>query len=568
MDSSDFILLLARQRSGTNPLRDVLATHPRIFCTPEVFHNEPSPSAELEVETNFFNFLEQHPLGTVKRSISMEAQGRLFLDFLEYLRCFTDKRYVLLDVKYNSTHHLDGPWREIAAQPDLFRFIKRHRVRVLNLTRHNALRSHLSLLKANLTNTWTVESGASGPPPDQQVVVDTAEMLHVLRMCRAEDELIDRSFEAYEPYLTFDYEELFPELGGRPSAAVLERVSNWLGIDPEFRPSPKYRKQSALTLEETIANHDEVVQALAGTALESCLEDERMYRAQRADQTRDPRRGASQRRTGARQAHAAADRRASRVNRRRGGRAMELTEVMGCAPDEFSDRLYHRRPGWVEGIVSHFDARYLFGRALESRTNVIVEIGTASGVSTAFLCHALDVASRAGAIGGDFEVRSHDLQPRFYGDESKQVGDATREMLPAELMRHITFRAPATSLTVADEFTPDSISFMFVDANHAHPWPTLDLLATLDSLLPGAEVVLHDINLPVRESEAAGWGAKHVFDGLDLEKRVDPTDPIPNIGSVWIPADKEAVRQQLLAIVSAHEWQTEVWDEVTARVLS
>ena len=247
---------------------------------------------------------------------------------------------------------------------------------------------------------------------------------------------------------------------------------------------------------------------------------------------------------------------------------MELTEVMGCAPDEFSDRLYHKRPGWVQGFISHFDARYLFGRALESRTDVIVEIGAASGVSTAFLGHALDVASRADAIGHHFEVRSYDLSPQFYADESKQIGDATREMLPAELMRHITFRAPATSLTVADEFAPDSISFMFVDANHKHPWPALDLLATLDSLRPEAEVVLHDINLPVREPVEAAWGAKHVFDELDLEKRIDPSDAIPNIGSVWIPADKEVVRQQLFAIVSAHEWQAEVWDEVTARVLS
>lgn len=299
MDGSDFIILLARQRSGTNPLRDVLATHPRIFCTPEVFHNEPSPNAELEVETNFFNFLEQHPLGTVKRSMSLEVQGRLFLDFLEYLHCFTDNRYVLVDVKYNSTHHLDGPWREISAEPDLFQFIRDNRVRVLNLTRRNALRSHLSLLKANLTNTWTVGSGASGPPPDPQVVVDTAEMLHVLRICRAEDELVERSFEDYGRYLTFDYEELFPELGGPPSAPVLNRISNWLNIGPEFSATPKYRKQSALPLEETIVNYDEVVHVLAGTGLESCLEDERMYWARRADQPRG-RGGAAPQRTAGR----------------------------------------------------------------------------------------------------------------------------------------------------------------------------------------------------------------------------------------------------------------------------
>lgn len=298
MDNSDFIILLARQRSGTNPLRDVLATHPQIFCTPEVFHNEPSPAADLEVETNFFDFLERHPLGTVKRAMSMDVQRQLFLDFLEYLRCFTDKRYVLIDVKYNSAHHLDGPWREISAQPDLFRFIKRNQVRVLNLTRRNALRSHLSLLKANLTATWTVEGANRRAPADQPVTVDTSEMLHVLRICQREDEVIERSFEDYALYYAFDYADLFPELGGPPSGAVLEGLARWLGIDPEFETRPKYRKQSALTLEDTIANYDDVVRALSGTGLEHNLEDEPMYRPTAG--------GATNQKRGARPARASA----------------------------------------------------------------------------------------------------------------------------------------------------------------------------------------------------------------------------------------------------------------------
>ncbi len=246
----------------------------------------------------------------------------------------------------------------------------------------------------------------------------------------------------------------------------------------------------------------------------------------------------------------------------------DLTEVMGCDADEYSDRLYHHRPPWVQGIVSHFDARYLFSRALASAADTLVEIGTASGVSTAFLCSALDVASRAGRIGTDYRVWSYDLSSTFYADSSRLVGDATRQMLSPSLIGHIGFRNPATALSVADEFGSDSVSFLFVDANHRHPWPALDLLATLDCLHPGAEAVLHDINLPVREPDSRDRGVKYLFDDLDAEKLADTADPTPNIGSVWIPADKAGFREQLLAIVSNHEWEAEPWDAVTSRLLA
>lgn len=272
--------MLARQRSGTNPLRDVLATHPQIFCTPEVFHELPSSEAELEVETNFFNFLEQHPRGHERRPLSFEAQEEIFLDFLSYLRFFSDKSFVFVDVKYNSTHHLDEPWREITAQPTMFRFIKRHELRVLNLARRNYLRYYLSLAKANMTGRWTETNHQPAGERDQKVTVDVEDLLHILELCLSENARIARSFDDYEPlYLTFDYEELVADIGAPISSELLGRIAAWLGIPTDFsQTTPQYRKQSALPLRQTIQNYAAVKRALRGTGFEYCLEDERMYR--------------------------------------------------------------------------------------------------------------------------------------------------------------------------------------------------------------------------------------------------------------------------------------------------
>lgn len=78
----------------------------------------------------------------------------------------------------------------------------------------------------------------------------------------------------------------------------------------------------------------------------------------------------------------------------------------------------------------------------------------------------------------------------------------------------------------------------------------------------------HDINLPVRSPEYAQWGAKFLFDDLDLVKHVDEASDPPNIGSVIVPADKERLRRRLLDIVAAHAWETKAPERITGPLLS
>jgi predicted O-methyltransferase YrrM len=224
------------------------------------------------------------------------------------------------------------------------------------------------------------------------------------------------------------------------------------------------------------------------------------------------------------------------------------------------DALYARKPEWAKGTISQLDARYLHRRAVESGADTAVEIGTASGVSTAVLCHALST------VHDDFRVYSYDLRPTYYLDDSRAVGDAARTMLPPDLVPHITFRSPATAGTVAEEFGRRSLELVFIDANHLHPWPAFDLLTILDLLAPEAEVILHDINLPVRHPEHPHWGVKHVFDGLDARKETD-VGHLPNIGSVWVASDRRAMRRQLRRLVDALPWECEIPAHLTTSVL-
>jgi predicted O-methyltransferase YrrM len=229
-------------------------------------------------------------------------------------------------------------------------------------------------------------------------------------------------------------------------------------------------------------------------------------------------------------------------------------ELLGCTPDEYCRRIYAKRPSWVTGIVSLKDSQFLFGRVLAATPAVIIEVGTASGVSTVVLCHAAEVARRGGEMDDGFRVVSYDIHDEFYADTSRATGDAARAMLAPELLDHVEFQIPGVAATAREQHEENSIGFAFIDASHAHPWPTLDLLALLPILRPGADVALHDINLPERLPDMCA-GAKWLFDDLTVEKVTDHRDPMPNIGAVTIPADKAGLREQLLGIMEAHEWE-------------
>jgi len=284
MEMADVTVLFARQRSGTNALRDVLDSHPEIFCLPEVFQSEPSPKARHEVEANYFNFLDDRRDQIKAVLTSQQAQEGLFREYLEFLGSFSEKRYLIVDIKYNSAHNVDGPWRDMSAEPTLFEFIRRNRIRVLNLTRLNYLRYYLSWVKTEVTRKYHLHasnSDGSGKIDDRGIEIDLDDLLFRLELCRTEDQLVERMLGDYPRYMAIEYEKLFPRIGAPPSEEVLARIATWLGVEANFpKVEPRYRKQSVLPLSEAITNYGEVVEALQGSDFEYVLDDEAPYRAQ------------------------------------------------------------------------------------------------------------------------------------------------------------------------------------------------------------------------------------------------------------------------------------------------
>lgn len=270
-----FTCLLARQRSGTHALRSILGTNPDIACFDEVFEIEDRESTDpLKRASNYFTFLPQYCAGDVTRAFP-DAVDTLFDDYLAYLRPLAGKPHALLDVKYNSTHHITGTWRTIT-EPTLFALVQARELAVLHLVRRNYLRSLLSHLKAWESKTYYKYDAA--PQADARVTVYTDWALPEMERWRAEDELVAAAFEGYAHYLRVEYDDLFPDATGAMSATGLEQLRAWFGVSDQFSNHAALFKQSSLPLADTIANFDEVRRDLAGTRFAYCLDGEGAYR--------------------------------------------------------------------------------------------------------------------------------------------------------------------------------------------------------------------------------------------------------------------------------------------------
>jgi hypothetical protein len=277
MSYSDFTILLARQRSGTNPLRARLASHEDIFCFEEVFSffdkDAPEPHKR---DTNFFTFLGAYAAGDVQR-VFPDSHETLFLDFLDYLRCFSPKRHLVIDVKYNSMQFFVEPWSDDATVPYFLDLVVKYRLKVLNITRRNYLRYIASNAKAEASGCWHVYPGHSEGYADFRIRLDPQFVLERLDKCHAEDQLIARHFAGYPDFMSWEYAELFEPASGALSERFLATLAPFLGVKNTFRRESLYKRLSSLPLAETIDNFSEIERSLAGTPFEYCLEDEPAY---------------------------------------------------------------------------------------------------------------------------------------------------------------------------------------------------------------------------------------------------------------------------------------------------
>ena len=169
-----------------------------------------------------------------------------------------------------------------------------------------------------------------------------------------------------------------------------------------------------------------------------------------------------------------------------------------------------------------------------------IEIGTLGGFSAAVIAAALrwQRPGEKKILVDTIDRNTHSLLA-----QDKPVGFLIREMFPA-FAEAVRIHASSESGIVREFARRDEIEFAFIDADHQHPRPLLDLVRLGPCLHPGAWVVLHDIRLGSQpgkgdwESFRFGtpFGAEWLFQNWPFPK-ISGGD----IGAIQLPADKAAI---------------------------
>ncbi|TPM16303.1 class I SAM-dependent methyltransferase [Mesorhizobium sp. B2-3-5] len=184
----------------------------------------------------------------------------------------------------------------------------------------------------------------------------------------------------------------------------------------------------------------------------------------------------------------------------------------------------YSRPSWATGSIGRADAAFLFDLIMRERPRALAEIGVASGVSTVFLATLLADRLR------ESQLYSFDKLEVFYDDPSRPVGAHIKDIFD-NAPTNLTLATGVKSTDIRHwPARPARFDFVFLDANHMHPWPCLDLLSILDLVEPGAWIALHDIRLPLRQASSQAFGPLYLYQSWPGERCVANDDA--DIGAI------------------------------------
>lgn len=232
----------------------------------------------------------------------------------------------------------------------------------------------------------------------------------------------------------------------------------------------------------------------------------------------------------------------------------QLAEELGCpgkipAPGEM-DFLHAmvdlddvRYPG---GIGSR---DYFFLTALVSilAPKRVIEIGTLTGFSTAIIAAAIHRQHGAGLPPGreGITVETIDSHTHCSIDQTRPIGFEIPDLIP-KLVSTVRVHTGRESDFVGELGAPDEFGLAFIDADHRHPWPLLDVLRLAPYVPSAGWILLHDIQLGTygKAERDAGkeleggtpYGAEWFFERWPFRKIRSF-----HIGAIELPRRKDAL---------------------------
>lgn len=225
-------------------------------------------------------------------------------------------------------------------------------------------------------------------------------------------------------------------------------------------------------------------------------------------------------------------------------------------------------PAWCRDYIRKHECAFMWDVIEAVRPDRIIEVGTASGVSTAMLLHAIERF-----CSHEAQVHSYDIGSRCYFDPERPLAAAVAEMAPELIHRTRTYAGTDAS-DAASMYKPGEIDLLLIDGEHANPAPVIDLLCLACVMKPGAWVILHDIELHnIQNTEThesmRHSGAGRLFNTWPFQKvQAEGQTPADrNIGAIRLPCTSRETIDALLPMLKG-PWESESKGVRNARAAS
>lgn len=255
------IVIVARQRSGTTALAETFSAGSAVQSFGEVFHHMLQGDCKIEAqrlrlhpEAGFFDFkvdqLRNEPdLGYP----SVENQTSLFNRYIKHLEAIAGKRWILLDIKYNSWHHFDHYYSSEDA-PFLFHLLREKNTAFIHVVRTNSFARYCSEQLALTGWKWHAERGAA--EQGTSISISPAEALRDMIATQRRVDAFRRLLTATPRRIELRYEEMYD--GENLTAATEISINRLLDGDWDSGTSVPLQKVTP-PLKSVIKNRDEVL---------------------------------------------------------------------------------------------------------------------------------------------------------------------------------------------------------------------------------------------------------------------------------------------------------------------
>jgi len=181
----------------------------------------------------------------------------------------------------------------------------------------------------------------------------------------------------------------------------------------------------------------------------------------------------------------------------------------------------------------------------------VIEIGTLTGFSTAIIAAAIH---RQHGPQPGITVDTIDSHTHCSIDPTRPIGFEIPELIP-DLVSTVRIHTGRESDLVREIASAGEFGLGFIDADHRHPWPLLDVLRLAPSIRERGWIILHDIQLGTygKAERAAGrpldsgtpYGAEWLFERWPFRKIRSF-----HIGAIELPAEKDLLIPFALALMA------------------